>query len=622
MGVVYMALRNDDVFQKVVALKVIGDAAGLPDEHLVQRFKQERQILAELDHPNIARILDGGDTGDGHPFYVMEYVAGSRIDDYCARMNTDIATRVRMMAQVCDAVAYLHDHAIAHRDIKPHNILVALDGTVKLVDFGIAKVESVRGLLAGMPASAEPTMLMTPGYASPEQIAGDPSGKTGDIFSIAAVLYQLLTGRIPHAGADGHADLDARVAGTPPEPPSRELMKRPKTALRRHDTGRLSIRDLDQVVLTALDRDPLQRYGSVQQFGDDLRRCLEGQPVIVHPPTVAYRAGKVISRNPVLAAIAAAALLTATGGTWLAASARLERVRLEAKEQELERFVDLLAKKVEGWQAPDQPVPVAERVADIRSASEILASDTMRTLADRAADPPRVRRAMTTLGQVLDRADAAAQAQPALRKEIAVALRTMGDVESTAPVWLAADQNEAARSYRRAAEIAVNLRGDEQAWADEQIAGLSRRLTELGETLDVPVTDQAVAPPAPEAVAARAPNPVTTVARRTPPPLDTALEAAPESSPEELAARDAARQRLRATEINAARARRNFETLRDSLAARGQAIRSDVEGLLVGAEHSIEDARGAIDAHDVTTAEESIRRAGYQLDRVFQTVGR
>src|SRR5690606_4094760 len=140
MGVVYMALRSDDVFQKVVALKVIGDVEDSPELNLVQRFKQERQILAELDHPNIARILAGGSTPEGRTFYVMEYVAGSPIDDYCTRMNTDFPTRIRMMAQVCDAVAYLHNHAIAHRDIKPQNILVALDGTVKLVDFGIAKV--------------------------------------------------------------------------------------------------------------------------------------------------------------------------------------------------------------------------------------------------------------------------------------------------------------------------------------------------------------------------------------------------------------------------------------------------------------------------------------------------
>ena len=219
MGVVFLALRNDDVFHKVVALKVIGDVADSPEMDLVQRFKQERQILAGLDHPNIARILDGGNTNDGRPFYVMEYIPGSPIDEYCAQMNVDVPTRVRMMAQVCDAVDYLHANAIAHRDIKPQNILVTIDGRVKLVDFGIAKIETVRGVLGSAPR-AEPTMIMTPGYASPEQIAGDSSGKSGDVYSVAAVLYQLLTGRLPHAGSDGRPDLAARLSGTPPVPPS------------------------------------------------------------------------------------------------------------------------------------------------------------------------------------------------------------------------------------------------------------------------------------------------------------------------------------------------------------------------------------------------------------------
>src|SRR5688572_5522922 len=367
MGVVFLALRNDDVFHKVVALKVIGDVADAPGINLVQRFKQERQILAGLDHPNIARILDGGNTEDGRPFYVMEYVAGSPIDEYCTRMNTDVPTRVRMMAQVCDAVDYLHANAIAHRDIKPHNILVTLDGRVKLVDFGIAKVETVRGLLRSAPSGAEPTMIMTPGYASPEQIAGDASGKSGDIYSVAVVLYQLLTGRLPHAGQDGRPDLDARVSGRPPEPPSKEFTKTSRQVTGLPDPGKVSFPDLDRVVLTALQRDPLQRYGTVQLFGEDLRRCLDGRPIAARPASITYTMRKMVSRNPVVAAVAAIAILVAGGGAWLAVGARFERVELQAKEEELERFVNLLAAKVAGWQAPDRAVPVNERVADVRA---------------------------------------------------------------------------------------------------------------------------------------------------------------------------------------------------------------------------------------------------------------
>ena len=193
---VYLALRNDDVFHKVVALKVIG-GIGVTDASFVQRFKQERQILAGLDHPNIARILDGGNTADGRPFYVMEYVAGSPIDEYCSRVSADVPARVRMITDVCEAVEYLHTHAIAHRDIKPNNILVTAEGRVKLVDFGVAKVETVEVLVASASSPGQPTMIMTPGYASPEQISGSPAGKSSDIYSLAVVLYQLLTGRLP-----------------------------------------------------------------------------------------------------------------------------------------------------------------------------------------------------------------------------------------------------------------------------------------------------------------------------------------------------------------------------------------------------------------------------------------
>src|SRR6185295_15498403 len=204
-----------DVFKKVVALKVINvvnSVDGTAEAGFVARFKQERQILAGLDHPNIARILDGGNTEDGRPFYVMEYVAGSPIDDYCARVNADVPTRLRMITQVCDAVDYLHDHAIAHRDIKPANILVTADGRVKLVDFGIARVDTVDGLVASASPAGKPTMLMTPGYAAPEQLAG----------------------RLPYADAEGRPNLAAQLAGPEPKPPSQEL----PGALKKKTTGR------------------------------------------------------------------------------------------------------------------------------------------------------------------------------------------------------------------------------------------------------------------------------------------------------------------------------------------------------------------------------------------------
>ena len=621
MGVVFLALRNDDVFHKVVALKVIGDVADSPEMNLVQRFKQERQILAGLDHPNIARILDGGNTNDGRPFYVMEYIPGSPIDEYCAQMNVDVPTRVRMMAQVCDAVDYLHANAIAHRDIKPQNILVTIDGRVKLVDFGIAKIETVRGVLGSAPR-AEPTMIMTPGYASPEQIAGDSSGKSGDVYSVAAVLYQLLTGRLPHAGSDGRPDLAARLSGTPPVPPSRDLTKSPRPNAGLPESGKVSIPDLDRVVLTALQRDPRQRYGTVQLFGDDLRRCLDGRPISARPHTVTYTARKAIARNPAVSGVAAAAVAIALAGGWMGVNAYLQRVELQAKQEQLADFVTAFAGKVAGWSAG--AASATQKVADLRAANDLLASDTVRALSERAPDPSRVKQLFNDLRDVLDRAEAASQNEPALRKEIVLVYRRIGDVEARAPLAAIADKQQATRSYQRAAVIAADLRGADNGWADQQLTELSGLLGGLGSPLAVtetiPAIETAAAgepPPAPEQA-------VSTRGRTALPEEDTTSVAAagdsglPEVDP---AARAELEQRLRSTRLDAERARRNFEALRNSLAAGGQTIRGNVEASLTEAEGLIDDARGVLEQNDLANAEDYLRRASSQLKRVFQAVG-
>jgi hypothetical protein len=613
MGVVYLALRNDDVFNKVVALKVIGDAALGAD--LVQRFRQERQILAGLDHPNIARILDGGNTSDGRPFYVMEYVAGSPIDDYCTRMNVDVPTRVRMMAQACDAIEYLHKNAIAHRDVKPHNILVTLDGRVKLVDFGIAKVETAA--VVGVSSSAgQPTMIMTPGYASPEQLMGDSSGKTGDIYSLAVVLYRLLTGRLPYADSDGRPNLKAQLSGKAPDPPSKEINKTPKPPTTIPDVRKVSYPDLDRVVLTALQRDPLQRYQTVQIFADDLRRCLDGRPITARHASVTYRFGKLVGRNRVAAALAVVAMLAVGIGGWIAISAQMERIELRAKEEELERFVALLNVKVTTkWQEPEQVVPASEKVADVQAANRIMASDTVRALSERAPDPPRVKQLIASLRSVLEKADELSRGQAPLRKEIAKVFRQIGDFESSAPLAQLTDKQQATRSYQRAAVIAAGIRSTDDAWATQELSELSGLLQGLGSTLEVnalgPPQDTAPEPASPEPSAA---PPRVVVANPAP-----TSEPAPE--PVDTAAREEIRQRLRTTTLDADRARKSYETLRDSLAARGQTIRSDVAASLTEAESLLEDAKSLLDANDLTTAEDYVRRAGFQLRKVFQAVG-
>jgi serine/threonine protein kinase len=279
MGVVYLAVRNDDVFRKVVALKVTS-AEAIQGEFL-DRFRLERQILAGLDHPNIARILDGGDTGDGRPFYVMEYVAGFPIDEYCRRVDAGVDERVRLVAQVCEALDYLHNQAIIHRDIKPSNILVTADGRVKLVDFGIAKVQTVEGLLGSASSLGRPTMILTPGYASPEQIEGRDVGKSADIYSVGVILYQLLTDKLPFTDEEGRPAVVAQLTGRDPEPPSKRVLEaRKRTTSQTTESRRRITPDLDRIVLTALQKEPSRRYANVRLLADDLRRLLDGRPIV------------------------------------------------------------------------------------------------------------------------------------------------------------------------------------------------------------------------------------------------------------------------------------------------------------------------------------------------------
>jgi eukaryotic-like serine/threonine-protein kinase len=618
MGVVYLALRNDDVFQKIVALKVIGAECGGTAAAVVQRFKQERQILAGLDHPNIARILDGGNTADGRPFYVMEYVAGSAIDDYCARAKPDLATRVRMIIDVCQAVAYLHGHAIAHRDIKPNNILVTPEGHVKLVDFGIAKVETVDGLVASASPLGQPTMIMTPGYASPEQISGDPAGKRGDIYSLGVVLYKLLTGHLPYADQEGRPNLAAQLSGKDPEPPSKDLTRDVKPATRGTEARRASYPDLDRVVLMALQRDPLRRYDTVETFADDLSRCLEGRPVTAHQQNWGYSLRKLVVRNKFAAALAALVLVSVCVALWMAIAVRIGRAQLEAKQAEVERFVALLNARVTRWPEAQQPVPIAERVADVRAANGLMASDMLNTLSVKVPDAARFKRLIAELRRFLDRADELSQNQPPLRKEIATVYRQIGDFEATAKRAEIADKRQAAVSYQRAVAVAASVRSTDRTWADQQVSELAGRLQQIGS--QIIVTPPTTAPPEPAAQQAEADPPpakadTTRIAARRPRPPEAAAVDVDSPQVVELL------QRLKTTTTNADRARRNLEALRATLAERGQTVRADLDTSMVRIDSLIEEAANSLNSHDTPAAEDALLKAAYELRKLFQAVG-
>ena len=330
MGAVYLARRADRQYEQQVALKLI--KRGMDTEAMLRRFRNERQILAGFDHPNIARLLDGDTTDDGLPYFVMEYVEGLPIDEYCDLQALDVTGRLQLFRQVCAAVSYAHRRAVIHRDLKCSNILVGSDGVPKLLDFGIARL-----LQAGDAAESPVTMLeqrvMTPEYASPEHLLGAPVTTASDVYSLGVVLYRLLTGQLPHRlKAQSAEDMARTVGQTEPQRPSAVV----ETTSSRRLRG-----DLDNIVLMALRKEPERRYTSVEEFSEDIGRHLERRPVQARPDTLAYRAGKFVRRNTGVSVAATLVVLSLVGGivmtSWQAQRAREQEAIAIAEKARAER---------------------------------------------------------------------------------------------------------------------------------------------------------------------------------------------------------------------------------------------------------------------------------------------
>ena len=315
MGAVYRAVRADGMYDKQVAIKLI--RGGFSSDFFISRFKNERQILAALEHPNIARLLDGGINDEGVPYLILEFVAGTPIDEYCDRHDLSIPDRLKLFRTVCSAVQYAHQNLVVHRDLKPGNILVNEDGVPKLLDFGVAKIMDPHHEETGADRTLTVMRLMTPDFASPEQVRGDPITTSSDIYSLGVILYLLLTGRRPYrmSGTAPHeiikavCDTDPEKPSTavtriekseqaPPDPdPATQTLSSPTPVSRREKLRRALTGDLDNIVLKALRKEPERRYATAEQFSEDLRRHLENLPVIARKDTPAYRASKFILRH-------------------------------------------------------------------------------------------------------------------------------------------------------------------------------------------------------------------------------------------------------------------------------------------------------------------------------------
>jgi serine/threonine protein kinase len=352
MGTVYRAVRADDQYRKEVAIKVV--RGGLGDEFRLHRFLAERQILANLDHANIARLLDGGATEDGRPYVVMEYVEGRPIDEYCDQGKLPVPERLKLFRTVCSAVAYAHQHLVIHRDIKPVNILVTKEGEPKLLDFGIAKILDPED--TGVDQTVTVMRLMTPEYASPEQVRGEPITTASDVYSLGVVLYGLLTGRRPYGPASRvPRDIVQAVIETEPEKPSASVTRAETVTAQAVSETRDEIPeklqrrlrgDLDNIVLKALRKEPERRYASVEQFSEDIRRHLEGLPVIARPDTFFYRSGKFVKRHKASVAAAITVLLTLIVGLAVTVHetyiARAERAKAEQRFNDVRKLANSL----------------------------------------------------------------------------------------------------------------------------------------------------------------------------------------------------------------------------------------------------------------------------------------
>jgi eukaryotic-like serine/threonine-protein kinase len=508
MGTVYLAERADDAFEHHVAIKFVGSSVQSPV--LLQRFKDERRILASLDHPNIARLIDGGTTADGIPYVVMEYVQGAPIDRHCRDRGLAIRDRIELFRQVCAAVSYAHQRLVVHRDIKAGNILVSPTGSPKLLDFGIAKLlDPSLG-----PDAPQVTLLgaLSLESASPEQVRGDAITVTSDVYALGALLYRLLTDQGPYGDTPATtAEWQRAICDVMPVAPG-EVVRTRKVSDAIPRKPRID-RDLDVITLNALRKEPDRRYSSVVELSDDLGRYLAGKPVHAAPDSTTYRAGKFLRRHAVAAALAATVAVTIIGGAavafWEAGVATKERARAERRFEDVRRlansflfeFHDTIAELPGSLAARQLVVKRAEEYLDdlaqeadgevslqrdLATAYErlatILGGGGVSSLGDLKGAGAHYRHALAIREKLKDRPDADAadsEALAQLRVQLARYNVLTGDLsqaerDATDAVFLLKNANAEASTRTRAGQLATAFHqlGFVQARRDEDSAAL------------------------------------------------------------------------------------------------------------------------------------------------------
>ena len=450
MGDVYRAYRADDEYRKEVALKVV--RSGHDSGFVLSRFKNERQILATLEHPNIARLLDGGTSDDGTPYLVMELVTGLPITDYAAANTLATDNKLKLFMQVCAAVQYAHQRLIIHRDIKPSNILVTQDGTPKLLDFGIAKILDPDAGLAKLDQTLTMFRALTPQYASPEQVRGEAITTASDVYSLGVVLYELLTGTSPYPSGANYEETARAVCECEPRKPSTvpSLVKSPITSNSGFFTKSASAchrnelkGDLDNIVLKALRKEPQRRYASVEQFAEDIRRYLANLPVLARRDTARYRASKFILRHKAGVTAAVAILLTVVAG--FAVTVREARI-------------------------------AQQRFNDVRTLANSLIFDVHDSIKDLPGSTPAKKLIVDRALRYLNGLAQESRGDVGLQRELASAYERLGSVQGDYLENNLGDAQGTLDSYRKALEIRKQIAAASKDWNDRLALAIGYRL--------------------------------------------------------------------------------------------------------------------------------------------------
>ena len=414
MGEVYLA--EDSNLHRQVAIKLV--KAGLGRAGLIRHFQREERILAALTHPNIARLYGGAVTPNGLPYFVMEYAEGERLDSYCNLHRLTIPERLQLFRRICAAVSYAHQHLVVHRDLKPSNIRVTKEGEPKLLDFGIAKLLDDETTLAEQTMTL--TSVMTPEYASPEQVRGEAMTTASDVYSLGVVLYELLTGKKPYRVKSRRLEEISRaVAEQEPTRPSTAAASGGNANSEFRNSKRLK-GDLDNIVLMALRKEPARRYSSATQFSEDIRRHLEGLPVIARRDTVGYRTSKFVARHRLAVAATGLVALAIVGSLLIA----LWETRQARAQRDVARRISTFLQDVFAAPAPEAK-GVDVKVVDV------LGDASARAKTELANQPQVMADVLMTLGRTYIALGQYQLAETNLRAALAASLKTNGELHST-----------------------------------------------------------------------------------------------------------------------------------------------------------------------------------------------